>query len=253
MRVVAIIPVRMGSTRFPGKPLADILGLTMVEHVRVRTQLSSVIDDVFVATCDQEILEEVERSGGKAVMTSCLHTRCTDRIAEAAENIDADIIVNVQGDEPLLYPEMFESLIAPLMEDDQLVCSDMVSIIHSEEENIDENVVKVVRNLENNIIYLSREPIPSTRKYQNGGCQRYKQLGLIAFRRDFLIHFTKLQPTPLEIIESIDMLRALEYGYLIRMVETTSETVGVDTPEDLERATILMKKDSLFASYFEKT
>ena len=106
MKIIAIIPVRMGSTRFPGKPLLDILGLSMVEHVRVRTKMSSVIDDVIVATCDQEILEEVERSGGKAVMTSCLHTRCTDRIAEAAEEIDADIIVNVQGDEPLLYPEM---------------------------------------------------------------------------------------------------------------------------------------------------
>ena len=253
MRVVAIIPVRMSSTRFPGKPLVDILGLSMVEHVRVRTQLSSIIDDVIVATCDQEIIEEVERSGGKAVMTSCLHTRCTGRIAEAAENLDADIIVNVQGDEPLLYPEMFESLIAPLVEDDQLVCSNMASIIHTDEENIDENIVKVVHNLENNIIYLSREPIPSTRKYQKKGFKRHKQLGLMAFRRDFLLHFTQLQPTPLEIIESIDMLRALEYGYQIRMVETTSETVGVDTPEDLKRAVILMKNDSLFASYFEKT
>ena len=253
MKIIAIIPVRMGSTRFPGKPLIDILGLTMVEHVRVRTQLSSVIDDVFVATCDQEIIEEVERSGGKAVLTSSLHKRCTDRIAEAAENLDADIIVNVQGDEPLLFPEMFESLIAPLIEDDKLVCSNMASVIHSEQESIDENVVKVVRNLENNIIYLSREPIPSTRKYQNGGCQRYKQLGLMAFRRDFLIHFTKLQPTPLEIIESIDMLRAIEYGYQIRMVETASEVVGVDTPEDLERVKILMKRDSLFSAYSKKT
>ena len=253
MKIIAIIPVRMGSTRLPGKPLLDILGLSMVEHVRVRTKMSSVIDDVIVATCDQEIIEEVERSGGKAVLTSSLHTRCTDRIAEAAENLDADIIINVQGDEPLLYPEMFESLIAPLIEDDKLVCSNMASVIHSEQESIDENVVKVVCNRANNIIYFSRESIPSNRKYKNGGVSRYKQLGLIAFRRDFLIHFTKLQPTPLEIIESIDMLRAIEYGYQIRMVETASEVVGIDTPEDLERVKILMKRDSLFSAYSKKT
>jgi len=252
MRIVAIIPVRMSSTRFPGKPLVDILGLTMLEHVRIRTQLSPVVEDVLVATCDQIILEEVEKSGGKAVMTSHLHTRCTDRIAEAAEKIDADIIINVQGDEPLLYPEMFEPLIAPLLEEDQLVCTNMVSIIRNEEENFDKNVVKVVCNLENNIIYLSREPIPSNQNNQTGFIKRFKQLGLMAFRKEFLVNFTKLEPTPLEMIESIDMLRVLEYGYLIRMVESKSDIVGVDTPEDLERVRILMKNDSLFSSYFEK-
>ena len=223
----------MGSTRFPGKPLLDILGLSMVEHVRVRTKMSSVIDDVIVATCDQEIIEEVERSGGKAVLTSSLHTRCTDRIAEAAENLDADIIVNVQGDEPLLYPEMFESLIAPLVEDDKLVCSNMASVIHSEQESIDENVVKVVCNRANDIIYFSRESIPSNRVYKNGGFSRYKQLGLMAFRRDFLIDYTKLDPTPLEIAESVDMMRILEHGKKIRMVPTRHNSYAVDTNEDL--------------------
>ena len=185
-------------------------------------------------------------------MTSHLHTRCTDRIAEAAEKIDADIIINVQGDEPLLHPEMFEPLITPLLEEDKLVCTNMVSLIRNEEENIDKNVVKVVCNLENNIIYLSREPIPSNRNNQTGVIKRFKQLGLMAFRKEFLVNFTKLEPTPLEMIESIDMLRVLEYGYLIRMVESKSDIVGVDTPEDLERVRILMKNDSLFSSYFEK-
>ncbi len=251
MKIIAIIPVRMASTRFPGKPLVDILGLSMVEHVRRRTELSSIIDEVIVATCDQVIVEEVEKYGGKAVMTSDAHQRCTDRVAEAAATLEADIIVNVQGDEPLLYPEMFESLVSPLLEEPELVCSNMVSVIKNQNEYLSDHVVKAVSDLKKNIIYFSREPIPSMRKSVTDHFPKYKQLGLIAFRKDFLIQFTQLPPSPLEVIESVDMLRAIELGYKIRMVETTADTVGVDTPEDLEYTKILMKNDLFFPSYLK--
>ena len=181
MKIIAIIPVRMASTRFPGKPLADIIGLSMVEHVRRRTELASIIDEVIVATCDQAIVEEVEKYGGKAVMTSDAHQRCTDRVAEAAATLEADIIVNVQGDEPLLYPEMFESLVSPLLEEPELVCSNMVSVIKNQNDYLSDHVVKVVSDLKKNIIYFSREPIPSMRKSVTDHFPKYKQLGLIAF------------------------------------------------------------------------
>lgn len=251
MKVTAIIPARMASTRFPGKPLKKILGLSMVEHVRRRTELSSVIDDVIVATCDQIIMEEVERFGGNAVKTSEAHQRCTDRIAEAAANIDADIIVNVQGDEPLLQPEMFETIIAPLLNEKNLVCSNMVSVISNEKDYISKDVVKVVCDLKKNIIYLSRKPIPFIRKFNETNHPIYKQLGLIAFRKDFLTYFTQLPPTPLEKTELVDMLRIIEHGYKIRMVKYRSETVGVDTPLDLEKVKILMKSDPLVSKYFK--
>ena len=184
-------------------------------------------------------------------MTSDAHQRCTDRVAEAAATLEADIIVNVQGDEPLLYPEMFESLVSPLLEEPELVCSNMVSVIKNQNDYLSDHVVKAVSDLKKNIIYFSREPIPSMRKSVTDHFPKYKQLGLIAFRKDFLIQFTQLPPSPLEVIESVDMLRAIELGYKIRMVETTADTVGVDTPEDLEYTKILMKNDLFFPSYLK--
>jgi 3-deoxy-manno-octulosonate cytidylyltransferase (CMP-KDO synthetase) len=249
MKVVAIIPARMGSSRFPGKPLADIAGLPMIEHVRRRVSLCAMIDEVIVATCDKEIMDVVEKNGGRAAMTLPTHERCTDRIAEAALEIDADIVLNVQGDEPLVKPEMFEPLITPLMDDPELYCVNLMSEIGDEKDFESSDIVKVVCDLEGYALYFSREPVPSRRKAGGLTFKRYKQLGIIAFRKDFLLTYTKLTPTPLEQIESVDMLRILEHGYRLRMVPTPLESIGVDTPADLERASEMMKKDALYRTY----
>lgn len=252
MRTVAIIPARMASTRFPGKPLADILGLPMIEHVRRRVALSPDIDEVVVATCDREIADVVERAGGRAVMTADTHERCTDRIAEAAATLQADVIVNVQGDEPFVRPEMFGPLLRPLADDPELLCTNLMAEIRDEREFQSSDVVKAVFDLRHNAIYFSREPIPSARKAGGVKYKKFKQLGIVAFRMDFLGRFAVLPPTPLEALESVDMLRALEHGYRVRMVETPSEVVGVDTPEDLRRAVQLMQRDDIFNSYRQK-
>ncbi len=248
MKTLAIIPARMASSRFPGKPLASILGLTMIEHVRRRVALSPDIDEVIVATCDLEIKEEVEKYGGHAVMTADTHERCTDRIAEAAETLDADIVINVQGDEPLVRPEMFGPLLAPLQAED-LPCTNLMVEIRTDTDFESPNVVKAVCDLSGNALYFSREPIPSVKKAGGQRFKRYQQLGIIAFRKLFLHEFAELPPTPLEIIESVDMMRALEHGYPVRMVLTPSPAIGVDTPNDLERAIKLMQEDDLFATY----
>jgi 3-deoxy-manno-octulosonate cytidylyltransferase (CMP-KDO synthetase) len=249
LKVVAVIPARMASTRFPGKPLADILGLPMIEHVRRRVALSPLIQDVVVATCDREIFETVAANGGRAVMTAPTHERCTDRVAEAAASLEANIIINVQGDEPLVQPGMFAPLLAPLRAEANLPCTNLMSEIFSDNEFTDTNVVKTVCDLKGNALYFSREPVPSVRKAGNLVFQKFKQLGIIAFRKEFLHRFTILPPTPLEQVESVDMLRAVEHGYQVRMVLIPFQVIGVDTPEDLERARTLMQQDELVKMY----
>ena len=169
--------------------------------------------------------------------------------AEAADNLDADIIVNVQGDEPLVHPEMFNPLVVHLKKNKNLDCVNMMAEITSEEEYLNQNVVKVVCDLNDNAIFFSREPIPSA-KTTSASFKKYKQLGVIAFRKDFLLKFTHLSPTPLEVIESNDMLRIIENGFSVRMVKSEFPIVGVDTPADLEKVKILMKTDTLFPQYF---
>ncbi len=249
MRIVAIIPARMASTRFPGKPLSDILGLPMIEHVRRRVVLSSLVDKVIVATCDKEIYDVVSRNGGLAVMTSNNHERCTDRIAEAASSINADIIVNIQGDEPFIRPEMVEMAVGPLMNNNDVSCVNLIAEITSIEEFKSPNTIKVVFDLGGNIIYFSREPIPSLSKFGSPEYKKYKQLGVIAFRNDFLRSFTLLPQTPLERIESVDMLRLVEHGYRVKMAVSPFRVIGVDTPEDLKNAIELMRRDTLLSSY----
>lgn len=249
MRTVAVVPVRMASTRFPGKPLADILGLPMVEHVRRRVALSPAIDDVIVATCDREIAAAVERHGGRAVMTADTHERCTDRVAEAARAIEADLVVNVQGDEPLVRPESLAPLLAPFAGDAALPCTNLMTPIVSDDEFRSLNVVKVVVGLSGDAMYFSREPVPSLRRPGAPSSRRLRQLGIIAFRSDFLARFSVLEPGPLEAAESVDMLRALEHGFRIRMILTDRAGIGVDTPADLERARALMRADDLAPRY----
>ncbi len=248
MKVVGIIPARMGSSRFPGKPLAKICGLPMIEHVYRRSVMSELLDDAWIATCDEEIMETVEAFGGKAVMTADTHERCTDRTAEAVSKIaaDADIIVNIQGDEPLMHPDMIDLAVKPLLDEPELQTVHLVAKIQTDEEFVDPNEVKVVFDLKWNTLYCSREPVPSSKK---GGknYDRWKQVCIIPFRRDFLFKFNSLPQTPLEKVESVDMMRAVEHGYTVRCVESTEyATLGVDTPQDLERAEEMMKTDSLF-------
>jgi 3-deoxy-manno-octulosonate cytidylyltransferase (CMP-KDO synthetase) len=252
MNVLAVIPARMASSRFPGKPLADIMGLPMVEHVRRRVSLCPLIHDVVVATCDREILEAVTACGGKAVMTASTHERGTDRIAEAARAVPCDIVLNVQGDEPLVRPEMFEPLLAPLIHEPGVLCTNLVTEIVTEEEFGSPDVVKTVFDARGDVIYFSREPIPSRSKAGGMDFKKYKQLGIIAFRSDVLQRFATLPPTPLEKIESVDMMRLIEHGYPIRIVETRFQSIGVDTPADLAQAIETMKKDPLFPSYSGK-
>lgn len=248
-RVVAIIPARMASTRFPGKPLANIRGVPMIEHVRRRVALSKRVDEIIVATCDKEIYDEVIKHGGNASMTSDKHERGTDRIAEVASKLSADIVVNVQGDEPMIQPGMVDQVIEPLLDDPTICCVNLIASIKSKEDFISPNLVKIVKDINHFILYYSREPIPSMKKRVED-FNIYKQLGIISFRKDFLIKYTKLPPTPLEKIESVDMLRILEHGYHIKTVEVSNNSIyGVDTIEDLKMVERLLRNDPLCKEY----
>lgn len=232
VKVTGIIPARYQSTRFPGKPLADICGKPMIQHVYERAKAASVLEDVLVATDDARIYEAVTGFGGKAVMTSPHHSTGTDRLAEVATELDSDIVVNIQGDEPLLRPESIEQAVRPLLEDESLEMSTLKLRIENPEDVLDPNVVKVVTDLNGNALYFSRAPIPYPRE---GTTTYYRHIGLYVYRREFLLRFAKLAPTPLETIEKLEQLRALENGYKIRVVETEYSAIGVDTPEDLEK------------------
>ncbi len=249
MKVAAIIPARMAASRFPDKPLKPILGLPMIEHVRRRVQLSSKVDEVVVATCDKSIFDVVEAAGGKAVMTADTYERCTDRIAEAARGMDADIYINVQGDEPLVLPEMMDQVVAPFFEDSTLECVNLAVPIVDDKEFRDVNAVKVVTNLKGEMIYASREPIPSRSKAPDNNFSKLKQLGIIAFSADFLQKFTELPATPLEEVESVDMLRAVEHGFRVKMVETRGVMIGVDLPGDIARVEKVLENDPLVQKY----
>jgi 3-deoxy-manno-octulosonate cytidylyltransferase (CMP-KDO synthetase) len=254
MKILGVIPARMAATRFPDKPLKPILGIPMVGHCYLRSKICTLIDEVYVATCDQEIFEYTERIGGKAIMTSHIHERATERTAEALLNIEEllentkfDIIVMIQGDEPLVDPQMINEIVKPLLNGDKMVSNLMVSLKTTGEINSPNNV-KVVTDMNNNALYMSREPIPSKEKYNNK-INYFRQLGLIAFTRKALLKFVDLKTTTLEIIESVDMNRFLEYGIPIHMVETKFEVDAVDTPQDLVRVEEKMKKDKLYESY----
>ena len=246
--IIAVIPARMASTRLPGKPLADIQGLPMIEHVRRRAQLCDIFDDVLVATCDREIFDTVSSFGGSVVMTSESHDRCTDRVAEAVRHRNADIVVNVQGDEPLIEPEHLEAVVRPLKQDSSLQCANLIAKI-TENESKSPDVVKTVFDKNHNALYFSREPIPSRKKTNKEDVRYFRQLGIIAFRGDFLDDFLCLPPTPLEEIESCDMMRAVEHGVKLRLVEIDFKAFGVDTKQDLSAANEAMASDLLFQNY----
>lgn len=254
MKTIAIIPARLAATRFPNKPMALIQGMPMIGHCYIRSKFCSLLDETYVATCDTEIKEYIESIGGNAIMTADVHERATERTAEALHNIEDlqpgtkyDIIVMVQGDEPLVDPDMLREAIEPLLKSGKMV-SNLMASLPTQEEHENPNNVKVVTNIKNEAVYMSREPIPSRKKFK-GDIPAFRQLGLIAFTREALLKFVALPTTPLEIIESVDMNRLIENGVPIHMTVTKYLADSVDTVEDLARVEEKMKKDILFQKY----
>lgn len=251
MRTVAIIPARYSSTRFPGKPLADLVGKPMIQHVYERTSQASLVNRVIVATDDTRIADAIHRIGGEAIMTSTAHETGTDRLAEVAHGLEADIIVNVQGDEPLIDPAMIDQAIEPFLNNPALKMSTLKSRINCLHDFLSPNVVKVVTNATGDALYFSRSPLPFFRdKWQDlkddafasGRLLCFKHVGLYVFQRDFLLEYAAMPQTFLEISEKLEQLRALENGIRIKVVETTFESIGVDTPDDLHKAQERMKQ-----------
>ena len=243
MKFLGVIPSRYASTRLEGKPLKDICGHTMIEWVYKRTKLSN-LDEVVVATDDERIYKEVERFGGKAILTSKEHENGTSRIAEVCTKYeDYDVIVNVQGDEPLIEPEMINSIINSFKEDDTISMSTLKYKIDTMEEIENPNYVKVITDKKGYALYFSRSVIPYPRKLdiQN----YYKHVGIYGYKRDFVVEYAKMEPTPLELSESLEQLRALENGYRIKVIETPYKIIGVDTQEELEKVREYIKENGL--------
>ena len=228
----------MGSSRFPGKPLALINGKPMIGHVYERSSKFTQAVQTVVATCDTEIKDYVESIGGHVVMTSASHERASDRCAEAVSKLEQiasnkfDIVIMVQGDEPLVVPQMLADAVSPLLSSSNILVSNLYSKIESEAEFYDPSCIKVVKDISSNAIYFSRSPIPSLRSsFQSA--QVFKQVCIIPFARDFLLDYIKMAPTALEVSESIDMLRVLEHGHKIKLVETTNKSIAVDLPSHI--------------------
>ena len=234
MRVVGVIPARYGSTRLEGKPLKDIWGKPMVQYVYEAAHNARLLDEVYVATDDQRIVDAVAKFGGKARMTSPDHGTGTDRVAEVAAAVEADVIVNIQGDEPLLNPSMIDEVVRPFLDEPDLPMSTLCVPITEEEKLESPHVVKAVFDLQGYALYFSRSLIPYPRKRDN--FQAYEHLGLYAYRKDFLMKLVKIPQTRLEINESLEQLRVLESGFRIKIVVSTGAYVGlsVDTQEDLD-------------------
>ncbi len=260
MTAIVIIPARYDSTRFPGKPLAPLNGKPLIQHVYENSGKSKLAKEIIVATDSKDILDKVVSFGGKAVMTSKTHASGTDRIAEVAASLDYDIIVNVQGDEPLIRPEMIDDVIT-LLDDKRASMGTLMKKIENPEEIFDPNVVKVVCDKEGFALYFSRAPIPYHRDIFSAEVQKrgsaegekmrgtrfallnygtfelfmYKHIGIYSYRKDVLLSLAGTKPVELEQTEKLEQLRALVNGFRIKVKETFFETIGVDTPEDLER------------------
>ncbi len=247
MKVMAIIPARYDSVRFPGKPLIDLAGKPMIQHVYERACQVSLFQRVIVATDDVRIRDAVRAFGGDAVMTSPHHQTGTDRLAEVAHTLDVDLVVNVQGDEPLIQPAMIEQAVQPLLADEQVAIGTLKQRIVQPEDLFNPNIVKVVADRQDRALYFSRSPLPFVKGVDMRGAgfhtsRFYRHIGLYAYRRDFLLRFTTLPQTPLEIAEGLEQLRALEYGDIIKVIETEYESIGVDTPADVAPVVALMRQ-----------
>jgi len=248
MKISAVIPARYGSTRFEGKPLADILGKPMIQYVYEGVCQSKLIDEVIVATDDQRILEAVRNFGGRAVMTSPDHSTGTDRVAEVAQKLRSEIIVNVQGDEPLIKGKIIDKAIRPLLKEDSLSMSTLMTRIEEVKDWLNPHIVKVVADQKGFALYFSRSPIPFPRdlhierlESNPFGTKRplpkrvFKHIGVYVYRREFLLRYSKMKPTPLEKLEKLEQLRALENGYRIKLTAVNYKPLSVDIPEDIQK------------------
>lgn len=249
--ITTVIPARMASSRYPGKPLVPILGLPMIEHVRRRTLMANGVDHVVVATCDASIKAAVELAGGWAVMTRDTHERCTDRVEEAMQYLPGDIVAMVQGDEPLLIPEAVWMVTRPLLDDETLDVVNLLSPLESDADYLNPNIVKGVCNLRGEVMHLTRAAVPYFRKKVT--VPVYRQTGVMAFRVSFLHRFSKLPETALERAESVDMLRVLEHGIRIAGVVTDYVTLGVDQPADVSLVEAVLRDNAAQRVLFERT
>jgi len=241
-RVIVVVPARMASSRFPGKPLVEIAGLPMIEHVRRRALLAEGIADVVVATCDDEIAQAVERAGGKWVMTADNHERSTERVAEAMGELEADVVVVAQGDEPLLLPNDIELVAHPLIEKASVESVSLLSPLEGKDDFSNPNIVKAACDQSGHIMFYSRAPIPYVQK--EGPCPIYRETGIRAFRVNFLHKYVALPETPFEKVESVDMMRLLEHGYSVVAAITDGVTLGVDHAEEVERIERVLQIDA---------
>lgn len=233
LKTICVIPARYSSTRLPGKPLKDICGKPMICRVFERAKLAKSVAEVIVATDDERIFQAVEKNFGRAVMTRADHKTGTDRLAEVAEKFsDVDLIVNVQGDEPLIEADLIDELVAEFVKDENLQMATVATELREEDEMKNPNNVKVVVDKSNNALYFSRSLIPYPRNA--GRAKVFKHIGIYAYRRNFLLSYSKMEPTPLEQTESLEQLRALENGFKIRVIKSDCRFVGVDTEEDLK-------------------
>jgi 3-deoxy-manno-octulosonate cytidylyltransferase (CMP-KDO synthetase) len=237
-KILGVIPARFASTRFPGKVLAQIAAKTMLQHVYERASLCTYLTSVMIATDDDRVYTVARSFGARVRMTRSDHLSGTDRAAEVASAEDAEIVVNIQGDEPLISPAAIDAAILPLVHEPELVMATLKKRIEDRREITDPNVVKVVTNRSGDAIYFSRCAIPFDRE-TSGNTPYFKHIGLYVYRRDFLLAYPALPVGPLEFAERLEQLRALENGFRIRVVETEYESLGVDTPEDLERVSRL--------------
>ena len=253
MKNIGIIPARMGSSRFPNKPMIFIHGIPMIGHCYLRALQCPELDEVYVATCDKEIYDYVHSIGGQAIMTSNVHERATERVAEALSKLEVlngsiyENIVMIQGDEPLIDPEMISGLLNPMISENHMI-SNLISPLLTQKQKGNPNNVKVVIAKNMNMLYLTREPIPSNKSF-SGVIDSYRQLGIIAFKSMALKKFMSLGPSRLEIIESIDMNRFLENEIDIICVITNKKAYSVDVPSDLDVVNKEMELDHLFRLY----
>lgn len=234
MDVIGVIPARYKATRFEGKVLADLVGKPVIQHVYEIAKESNVLDDVIIATDDERILEAVKGFGGKAVLTSIGHQTGTDRLTEVVNPMDVKVVINIQADEPLLHHTMIDDLARIMLDNPNLSMATVVKEIEDKEDIMNPNVVKAVIDKNGFALYFSRSPIPFERGTQSK--MFYKHIGLYAYTKDFLFTFTNLPKSNLEKAESLEQLRALEHGFKIKTIETRFDTMGIDTPADLEKA-----------------
>ncbi len=245
METIGIIPARFGSMRFEGKLLADLCGKPVVQHTWENAKKSKSLEDLIIATDDKRVYNVCKGFGAKAIYTSKAHKSGSDRLTEVVSDIDTKIVVNIQADEPFIHPSMIDDVVSPVLKDKDTQMATLCHKIRNEREVLDPNVVKVVFDRKGFALYFSRVPIPYDRRLNESTSQRapkyYKHIGLYAYTKDFLFTFKSLPQSPLEKIEKLEQLRVIENGYKIKVIETMHDTVGIDTPEDLVKATELIK------------